>query len=304
MSLAPSSLLRPATAREAVIHTMWPIHLSKVSLSGEGQGALDSPQMGKELAELGIQVFEDYEKNTLPRELELDKPFSNEFAHSDHSRVNLAFLRFQKRAFGDENSDIFRAQELTPSAMPSGDLIAAGLSSEMLAGQVAQSPRLKEINYTLPQLYGNSTFKKFRNRINELAKVYLKRNGAREIPKKFRIFAWVEVFRKGDSLRPFARTDGGLLMGRYWPRMKTNSQKFNFEDPRGINPPFGKTHGHDVNEGDVTLFPIWSSHFITPNMKKGTNVCYAFVVYEPSGNTLDFEDDVTGSFTKQERIKV
>lgn len=302
----PSSLLGPATAREATLYSLWPIHINKISMSGEGQAALDSPQMGKELAQLGVQVFEDYEKNVLPRELELDKPFSEEFAQSDHSRVNLAFLRFQKRAFGDENSDVFGAQELTPSAMPDGDLVAAGLSSEILAGQIVQSPRLKEISYTLPQLYENATFKRFRSRVNELAKMYLKRSGfpAERIPKKFKIFAWVEIFRKGDSLRPFARTDGGLLMGRYWPRKKRQSQKFNFEDPRGINPPFGKTHSHEVTEGDVTMFPTWASHFITPNMKKGANVCYAFVVYLPEGNVLDFEDDATGSFVKHDRMRV
>lgn len=53
---------------------------------------------------------------------------------------------------------------------------------------------------------------------------------------------------------------------RYWPQLKKNSLKFNFEDkslgvhvlrkdPRGINPPFGKTHTHMVEEaGPANVF--------------------------------------------------
>ena len=79
---------------------------------------------------------------------------------------------------------------------------------------------------------------------------------------------------------------------RCWQR----SQHF-CEDPRGINPPFGKTHTHNVEEvwqcsnvwlgstvgnyvpgfgtfwkGSLTMFPSWASHFITPNMKSRTAV--------------------------------
>ncbi|CAK9086807.1 unnamed protein product, partial [Durusdinium trenchii] len=148
-------------------------------------------------------------------------------------------------------------------------------------------------------------FRKLRFHINALSKLYLKRTGhdPRNLPKAFRSFVWVEVFRKGDSLRPSAHTDGGYLMGRYWPQLKKNALKFNFEDPRGINPPFGKTHSHLAEEGDLTMFPTWASHFITPNMKSQPAVCYTFAVYPEDGNTLDFEDDLSGNLIISETMK-
>jgi len=279
---------------------LWPIHISKVPLSQPGVKSLESVEFGKELAELALQGFDTYVNKTLPRELDLDKRFADEFHNSDHSRVNLAFRRWQKRVFGDMNEDIFS------DGQPGEDILDIGPQADFLAGTVAQSPRLNEIEYTWPELYKNATFKKLRSRINELAKLYLKRSNMppENIPKKFRVFIWAEVFRKGDSLSPRAHTDGGLLMGRYWPQMKKNALKFNFEDPRGINPPFGKTHSHATEEAVLSMFPTWASHFITPNMKKGTVVCLCFIVYDPAdGGLLDFEDDSTGSFVVTETFK-
>jgi len=274
---------------KGVVKLAWPIHISKSPMSSSEAASLESPAFGKELAELGLKGFEEYQKQVLPRELELDAPFAEEFRTSDHSRVNLAFLRWQKRVYGEQQKETWN-----------------GGPVDHLAGRIELSPRLEEINYTWPELYKNATFRRLRSRINELAKMYLTRSGAEPdvLPKRFKIFAWVEIFKKGDSLRPWARTDGGFLMGRYWPQKKKNAMKFNFEDPRGINPPFGKTHHHEADEGYVSMFPTWASHFITPNLFKKPVVCFAFIVYPDDGNTMDFEDDVTASMVKTEPLQL
>ncbi|CAK0887325.1 unnamed protein product [Prorocentrum cordatum] len=201
---------------------------------------------------------QEYLKNVLPRELEIDPQMreeisptegtdprnpSQEFDRLDHgSRVNLAFLRWQKRVYADRE----------------------GLDVESMSARGERAPRLPGINYTWPALYDSPDFKRLQTRIADLTRLYLKRTGYRssDIPRRFHQFVWVEVYEKGDALRPGARTDGAYLLGRYFASAKRGALKLNFEDPRGINPPYGKTFSHQVYEGNVVLFPTWTSHFI------------------------------------------
>eukprot|EP00439_Symbiodinium_sp_Y106_P014685 s3939_g2.t1 len=87
-----------AQADKGVMKFLWPIHLSSVPLSTPDAEAFESPDFHKELAEIGLRGFQEYVNKTLPKELELDKPFSEAFMTADHSRVNLGFRRWQKRA--------------------------------------------------------------------------------------------------------------------------------------------------------------------------------------------------------------
>ncbi|CAL1135736.1 unnamed protein product [Cladocopium goreaui] len=300
LSFFPACLLCQVPAEAtAAVDFLWPIHVSKVPLSTQAADSLEPAAFGEELARVALEGFEEYVNKTLPMEMEFDKQFADEFHAADHSRVNLAFRRWQKRVFAEQNRDIYPANGAL-------DILESGPNPDFIAGITKGAAPLKEINYTWPGLYENSSFRKLRQHINTLAKLYLKRSGhpTSELPKTFRVFIWVEVFRKGDSLRPLAHTDGGFLMGRYWPQLKKNALKFNFEDPRGINPPFGKTHTHNVEEGSLTMFPSWASHFITPNMKSRTAVSYVFIVYPEGGNVLDFEDDRTGNIQVSETLKL
>merc|ERR1712094_167930 len=90
-----------------------------------------------------------------------------------------------------------------------------------------------------PELYGSPEFAKLKLRIAELTRLYLKRTGynREDLPKKFHEFVWVEVYDKGDALRPGARTDGAYLLGRYFASAKRGAVKLNFEDPRGATLP-------------------------------------------------------------------
>jgi len=278
-------------------------------MSTPGVESFEEPSFAEELAEIGLRGFEEYVNHTLPKELELDKPFAEAFDAADHSRVNLAFRRWQKKVFATHHQDIFEAN--FDESAEGGSLLDVGPTAESLAGHTVgrmaggdSQASWPKVGYSWPELYDNAAFKRLRARINEIARLYLKRSGhdREDLPRKFRIFIWVEVFQPGDALRPSAHTDGGYVMGRYWVRAQKNSMKFNFEDPRGINPPFGKTHSLSVAEGTMTLFPSWASHFVTPNMKKTTAVCYVFSVYPENGNTMDFEDDSTGSLVVTEKL--
>jgi hypothetical protein len=242
-------------------------------LSTPEKSSLELPKFGQDLTAIALKGFRRYVDSILPKELEADKQFAEEFAESDHSRVNLAFLRWQKRVFADR----------------------LGVSPQTLTGRGDASPRIKGIDYTWPEFYDDPIYNKLVHRLTQVSKLYLKRTGYRDLPRKFRVFTWVEVYNFGDAQRPWARTDGAYLMGRYFAQARRGALKFNFEDPRGINPPYGTTYSHTAFAGNLIVFPTWVSHFITPNMQNSTQVCFGFIVYPPNGNSLDYEDDETGS---------
>lgn len=260
---------------QAKITYLWPIHMATVPLTKQAPegSSLEAPILGQELAKIGLDGFEKYLSSTLPKELELDKPFAQHFRSEDHSRVNNGFIRWQKRVFADR------------VGVPPTQLTSLGQSI----------PRLEGIDYGWPELYGSAAFKTLSDRILELSRLYLKRVGYTEIPEQFRLFIWAEVFKKGDALRPGTRTDGAYLAGKYFASGKAGCAKLNFEDSRGINPPFGKTFSHTVEGGNMVLFPVWSSYFVSPNMRDEPLVSYGFMLYPAEGNTLHFRDDLTAS---------
>lgn len=232
---------------------------------------MESNEVGEELANIGFRGFQEYVNSTILQELKVDAELADWYRRTDHSRVNTAFKRWQKRVYAD--LDDFPVENLTSR------------------GQWA--PRLEGLEYTWPDLYNSSAFSILRRRLSELSRQYLRRTGYTDLPKKFRIFVWVEVFQKGDALAPSANTDGAFLMGRYYAMAPPRAVKQNFEDPRGINPPFGKTHSMPAVQGYVILFPAWASHLITPSMVDQPVVCYSFLVYPPTGNTLNWQEDLT-----------
>lgn len=267
------SLPRLAGAELAKGKTMllWPIHLNLLPFSSPSAPSLEPATLGDELTDIALAGFKDYVSEILPKELQIDEQLSKQYNSSDHSRVNVAFLRWQKRVFADLHN----------------------ISVEELTSRGDWAPHLQAVRYDWPQLYQSAGFKKLKTRISELSRVYLKRSGYKQLPKQFRIFIWVEVFQTGDAMRPWVRTDGAYLTGRYFSSFEKGSLKLNFEDPRGINPPYGKTNSIAPYEGMMALFPAWVSQFITPNMRSQTAVSFNFLVYAADGNTLNWEEDLT-----------
>jgi len=259
---------------KAKLKLLWPIHFTSVALSSSEKPSFEPADLGAAIAQVSLKGFRKYVNETLPRELEIDQTLAHEFRDADHSRVNKAFRRWQRRAYAIKTR--------TPTSATSGN------------GQ--RAPRLKGIDYRWDEFYQHPGIARFHGRIDQLTRLYNKRMGADSHKGKFRIFSWVEVFDKGDAHRPMSYTDGAFVMGRYFAQLpEEGAIKMSFEDPRGINPPFGKTFSYEPYEGNIVLFPTWVSHFITPNMKEGTVVSICFVVYASDGETIDWEDDRTGS---------
>ncbi|CAE8624025.1 unnamed protein product [Polarella glacialis] len=120
-----------------------------------------------------------------------------------------------------------------------------------------------------------------------------------------RLMMWAEVYEPLAFHGPHSHT-GVPVVGIFAARCEAGSQDISFEDPRGINPPFGKKERFSLSEGEVLLFPSWASHFLEPNLGNSTNVFISFALEKGRGpQDFDWEDDATGSFveTRVNKIK-
>lgn len=254
---------------------IWPVMTWTVPLT---PGLIDASATAR-LAAIGEEAFDHYVKEILPKELQIDKKWEADFTTSDASRMNLGFVRWQKRVY----SKLRR--------VPLNELSWDG----------SPIPKYPNVNYEWNELYKSRELNALRTQIERLSSMYLNHIGkdGNRGRRRFRTFIWVEVFRYGDAHRPRVRTGAatsGIFYARY-SSSKEGKQKIAFEDARGINPPFGKTHNHQPKEGEIQIFPSWASHFVTPHRTNSTNVYFNFVCWPPDGAPeLDWEDDATGDY--------
>lgn len=264
---------------------MWPIHFASMPFSDPGQSSFFYPEVGDELAQLAAAKFDEFRTSILPLELKSDSTFAKKFYEADHSRVNLAFQRWQKLVFAE----------------------AEGVPVYRFLSQDEHASRIQGVNYSWPELYQSRAFKSLKHFVIDITSHYNKKNGfapgSPATEKRFQVMFWAEVFRKGDAMRPGASVNGAFLRGRYYAHCERGAIKHNFEDPRGINPPYGKTHSHPAYNGNLVLFPTWASHFITPNMMNSTIVSFSFMAFPADGGYLDSNDDRTGRTFIQQPIK-
>lgn len=247
--------------------------MSSIPLSTPGEAALEVPEFGENLTKIGLKTFRYYIDSVLPKELAEDEAFAAWFNVTDHSRLNLGFQRWQMNIFSR----------------------TSGMDLAHLGIHVPRSPLLPSVSYEWPELFDSPEHKKLLKHVFQHSALYLARTGypKEKIPKQFRIASWAEVFGKGEAMAPRSHLSGAYLMGRYWVQAKKKSLKLNFEDPRGINPPYGKTYSKHVYTGELVLHPTWVSHFITPNMEDDVAVCYVFLVYPAGADALAGEDDLS-----------
>eukprot|EP00747_Dinoflagellata_sp_TGD_P168615 gnl/TRDRNA2_/TRDRNA2_195429_c0_seq1.p1 gnl/TRDRNA2_/TRDRNA2_195429_c0~~gnl/TRDRNA2_/TRDRNA2_195429_c0_seq1.p1 ORF type:complete len:315 (-),score=38.67 gnl/TRDRNA2_/TRDRNA2_195429_c0_seq1:92-1036(-) len=273
-------------------HELWPIHFSSIPLAGnrkKGGDPFYEPDFGNDLVRIGLEKFKEYISTTLPKELEVDKSFAEEFAAADGSRVQAAFWRWQKQVFADR--------------MKMKDSQFGG----MIGGGNPKNERLPGVNYEWKELYESQEYARLLRAITYLSKKYIRESGwpDRLVPKSFRIFISFEIFSFADYIRPWARTDGAYLSGKYFAKYEQGSQKLAFEDPRGINPPYGKTFHFPPYTGNLVMFPNWVSSFFTPNIKNMTNVVMSFAVYPLDGNDImDWDAQETAHLVVNREVTV
>jgi len=271
------------------VQYIWPTTLWSIPLVGKGDKPtlMEKATLAK-LAKIGEAMWLKYRDQILPIELKTDPAFAAEYAADDNSRLNFAFMRWQKRVFCDK----FR--------VPTHEVSFDG-------GEI---PKYDTVEYIWKEFYGSPEYKILRKTIERVVNMYLKRmnkmppDGKRH---KFRTFIWAEVYGFADAQRPYTRT-GAFSAGRVTARftkLKGYGQKVAFEDARGINPPFGRTHNHELSEGNLMLHPSWSATFVTPHRLNSTNVFFAFAAWPQEGpGGLDWEDDSTGDYTLKKKLNI
>jgi len=264
------------------VQYVWPTVVWNVPLLSGGAG---DANLSARLADVAERAFDQYVSSVLPRELEADPAFAKEFREADGSRVNLAFLRWQKRVFAK----------------------AARVPVEEIDWDGKPVPKIQGISYEWPELYNSQEFRVFMRKVQTMASSFLNSLSEDKDKHKFRAFAWAEVYRPGDFQRPHMHTGAavaGMFFARYAPG-PSDGQTLVFEDMRGLNPPFGRTHEIQPAEGELVLWPAWASHFLSPHPGNTTNVFLSVLLW-PSGGAEDFdwEDDVTGDYIYHKKSSI
>jgi len=268
------------------VEYVWPLVLMQIPLprsAGETQAEVDSLLHG--LADIGEKGFSKYLKEVLPIELEADDDFARAFNGSDESRWNDGFFRWQKRTYSKLSK----------------------ISVEEILWDGKPVPALPGVKYKWDELHRSDAMKRILPKLAGQLETYQQHSDAtlnRKEVRKGRFIPWVQVFRPGAFHRPMAHT-GSPVVGFLVLRCAKSQQRVIFEDPRGINPPFGRKHAIALKEGDLFLFPSWASHFFDPNRGKETHVILKFAVQGPGGpRDFDWEDDGTGSIVKKVLKKI
>eukprot|EP00931_Biecheleriopsis_adriatica_P047565 TRINITY_DN27424_c0_g2_i1.p1 TRINITY_DN27424_c0_g2~~TRINITY_DN27424_c0_g2_i1.p1 ORF type:complete len:325 (-),score=63.83 TRINITY_DN27424_c0_g2_i1:32-976(-) len=271
---------------ESIVNTIeyvWPAVLTQTSLSLKIAG--DQKEAMKHLKGCAAEAesrFLKYVNEVLPVELQSDAVFAADFEAGDAGRFNAGFFRWQKRVFSKLTR--IRVEDLLWDGKP--------------------VPALPGVDYTWEGLHKSPQFTPIFRAMMEEAKPFQKKAHVqfRDMGRGSRLIPWVEVFRQGEMQSPHAHT-GSHVAGIFCVRC--TSQRVIFEDPRGINPPFGRKHNVVMQPGDVLMFPSWLSHFFDPNHGKSTNVYISFVIQGPGGpGDFDWEDDELGNVIHQHVKKI
>lgn len=268
------------------IEYVWPMVVLRSTLEpDQGEDAAEVDRWRSELAAIGETGFQRYLKEILPSELKLDQQFAAEFQVADESRWNLGFFRWQKRVYSK----------------------ASKISTEELLWDGKPVPALKGVDYDWAELHKPKMLASMVKRISTPLARYKKVAEANlELGRgrRARFIPWVEVYRPGEFQRPHTHT-GSPVVGIIALRCGFESQRMAIEDPRGINPPFGRKYTHAFKQGDVLFFPSWTSHLMEPNRHNETNIFLSFAVQGQEGVTsFDWEDDGIGALVKTVKKKI
>jgi len=270
------------------VQNIWHMPVWNIQLADHGVlEGIEDAQFANELARIATVGYKGFLKHVLPAELANDTDFAERYYADDTSRLNRAFLRWQKRVY----AKTFRK--------PYNELNWDGSPMPFLPG----------VKYEWNSFYKSKIYADFIKHVKSLTRSYLSAaTGAKDKGQEedFMVMAWAEVYKTGAYQRPHTHTGAvcaGHFVVRYPESEGGKTQRLMFQDPRGINPPFGNSHWHDTVEGELVMWPSWAPHMLTPG--NFSTIYISFLVWPEDGaSDLDWEDDPLGDATETKASKV
>jgi len=101
------------------------------------------------------------------------------------------------------------------------------------------------------------------------------------------IFMWAGIHEGCVSHVAHYHPDSAIS-GTYYVAVPENSGELILSDPRGLLPPFGRSHIHNPKAGEVILFPSWLRHEVSPSCSvKSPRIALSFNVIGEISATND-----------------
>jgi len=263
------------TAMQQDVYYIWPMTVWNLPLQDV------SREDRKQLAEIALDGYNSYLKDVLPAEKKKSPAWAKQFEHIHEDQLNQGFLRWQKKVFSKRMH------------IPVEDLNWDG----------KPVPSVPGVSYKWDAFYKSKQYKTLRKTLMKLGNHYIGSFQENHPGMgRLQILMWAEVFGPMEYQLPHSHT-GALLAGAFCVKHKRNpeeAQKLIFKDPRGSNPPFGRTHEYPVTHGEVLFWPSWAPHYVSANPLNTSTVWWHFLMWPEGGaRDLDWEDDPTGDFTHQ-----
>ena len=106
---------------------------------------------------------------------------------------------------------------------------------------------------------------------------------------KLSMVSWAAVQQVGGYHDVHTHTGDSVVCVLY-ARVGKQSGNLMFHDPRGYNPPFGRSRIHQVQTGQLILFPSWMPHSVLPSREtEHYRVIFAFNFGSGKDDSPDFQ---------------
>eukprot|EP00933_Yihiella_yeosuensis_P051694 TRINITY_DN49681_c0_g1_i1.p1 TRINITY_DN49681_c0_g1~~TRINITY_DN49681_c0_g1_i1.p1 ORF type:complete len:352 (+),score=44.66 TRINITY_DN49681_c0_g1_i1:41-1057(+) len=229
----------PPAQPTSTVYNLHSTHIQIIPTAAEHGGFL-SKEIIQSVAMEAINGWKDFRDNIRP-----SLPLGHDLAEApdeEAGQLNHAFYFYQRNLF-ERGGDLKKA----------------------LMTKYDEPLDIDGPNTSWPAMNANQNFHLMKDIISKASRGYLERSGmdpAQVAKLKYSLFHWVAINGPGEYHGQHAHT-GEYHVGVFYAQVEEGAGKIIFYDPRGYNPPFGRTFVYQPRAGDIVLFPSWLSHMAT-----------------------------------------
>jgi len=216
-----------------------------ISGASHAQGpALDTTALQEELNSLAINILTIFDTMWAST----PEKHSGAFEDAGRDQHGAAFSRWQR--------DVLSRHKRNPLRNTSVPVSATGKVNAVSA----------EAETSLLKLLSNSdAYARIRRWAVSLGEHYLQDAAQLSVSEEapLQAMVWCEALRHADMVGPEAHF-GSVAAGLVWSRQQQSVRRWVFQDPRGINAPFGRRYEVNADEGVAAVFPSFLSYYVEP----------------------------------------